>query len=72
MFIRPLTRISKGEKIMTFIVRPRVGITETPVVPEIPKESCPSPWGGLQSKRNNGKTSSIVSVPVRGLLHVRY
>ena len=27
MFIRPLTRISKGEKIMTFIVRPRVGIT---------------------------------------------
>lgn len=27
MFIRPLPRISKGEKSMTFIVRPHMGIT---------------------------------------------
>lgn len=35
-------------------VRPRVGITETPVVPEIPKESRPSPYGDYIKYLNVG------------------
>lgn len=49
MFIRPLSRISKGEKSMTFIVRPRSGITEKENVINL-KSVVSVPVGGITKR----------------------